>query len=90
MVKTLTKIPFSGIVKPQSSIANHQGGESVLWCNVEFSNRLVVPGEVIEATINKVLQMMKSELPEEAQTYEVYNYILEHCKEEIGGKKIIL
>lgn len=62
----------------------------MLWCNVEFSNRLVVPGEVIEATINKVLQMMKSELPEEAQTYEVYNYILEQCKEEIGGKKIIL
>lgn len=59
-------------------------------CNIEFSNRLVVSGEVLEAASNKVLEIIKSELPEEAQIYEVYSYILKQCKEKIGGKKIIL
>ena len=32
-------------------------------CNIEFSNRLVVSGEVLEAASNKVLEIIKSELP---------------------------
>lgn len=62
----------------------------MFWSNVEFSNRLIVSGEVLEAASNKALQIIGSELPEEAQTYEVYSYILKQCREKIGGKKIIL
>ena len=38
---------------------------------IYFGNGISVSEEVLEKTVEEILQTIKSELPEEAQTYEV-------------------
>ena len=38
---------------------------------ISFGNGISVSEEVLEKTVEEILQTIKSELPEEAQTYEV-------------------
>ena len=41
----------------------------------------------IENCIDKILETLKNELPEEAHTYEVYNHCLLKAEERIKTKK---
>lgn len=41
----------------------------------------------IEHCIDKILETLKNELPEEAHTYEVYNHCLLKAEERIKTKK---
>ena len=50
---------------------------------ISFGNDISVPEEVLEKTVEDILQTIKSELPEEAQTYEVYESILCRCKDRL-------
>ena len=49
---------------------------------ISFGNDISVPEDI--------LQTIKSELPEEAQTYEVYESILCRCKDRLQSGRIVL
>lgn len=58
----------------------------------EFGTLLSGDGEIyslsdIEKCIDKILETLKKELPEEAHTYEVYNHCLMKAEERIKTKK---
>ena len=55
-----------------------------------FGNGVSISEDAMERTAKKVLQTIKSELPEEAQTYEVYEAILRRCKDRLQSGKIVL
>ena len=57
---------------------------------ISFGNDISVPEEVLEKTVEDILQTIKSELPEEAQTYEVYEFILCRCKDRLQSGRIVL
>lgn len=57
---------------------------------ISFGNDISVPEEVLEKTVEDILQTIKSELPEEAQTYEVYESILCRCKDRLQSGRIVL
>lgn len=50
--------------------------------------RLLV--DEIDDCAKKMIEVMKKELPKEAQTYECCSYIISRCKDLIGGKNIQL
>ena len=56
---------------------------------ISFGNDISVPEEVLEKTVEDILQTIKSELPE-AQTYEVYESILCRCKDRLQSGRIVL
>ena len=57
---------------------------------ISFGNDISVPEEVLEKTVEDILQTIKSELPEEAQTYEGYESILCRCKDRLQSGRIVL
>ena len=57
---------------------------------ISVGNDISVPEEVLEITVEDILQTIKSELPEEAQTYEVYESILCRCKDRLQSGRIVL
>ena len=57
---------------------------------ISFGNDISVPEEVLEKTVEDILQTIKSELPEEAQTYEDYESILCRCKDRLQSGRIVL
>lgn len=57
---------------------------------IYFRNGVSISEDAMEKTAEKVLQTIKSELPEEAQTYEVYEAILCRCKDRLQSGKIVL
>ena len=57
---------------------------------ISFGNDISVPEEVLEKTVEDILQTIKSELPVEAQTYEVYESILCRCKDRLQSGRIVL
>lgn len=58
--------------------------------NIQFSNGMVLSDLIISTVCNRVLDEIKKELPAEVRTYEVCNYILECCKENLKQKQILL
>mgnify|MGYP000002690590 FL=1 len=57
---------------------------------ISFGNGISVSEEVLEKTVEEILQTIKSELPEEAQTYEVYESVLCRCKDRLKSGRIVL
>ena len=37
-----------------------------------------------------ILKTIESELPTEGHSHEAYSYVLDRCKEQLDGKKIVL
>ena len=57
---------------------------------MQFSNGIVLNGELISRICSKVLKEIENGLPEEARIYEVYVNIIDICKETLQEKKIVL
>lgn len=57
---------------------------------IGFSNGVVLNGKLISQACSKALKAIESELPEEARFYEIYDFIIDTCKQELKEKKIIL
>ena len=57
---------------------------------IAFENGVSLSSEKIGKTAEKALQTIKSELPEDAQTYEIYEMILSKCKDKLQGALITL
>ncbi|RHV69811.1 hypothetical protein DXB18_01125 [Clostridium sp. OM02-18AC] len=57
---------------------------------ISFGNGISVSEEVLEKTVEEILQTIKSELPEEAQTYEVCETVLCRCKDRLQSGRIVL
>ena len=58
----------------------------------EFGTLLSGDGEIyrfcdIEKCVDKILETLKKELPEEAHTYEIYNHCLLKAEDRIKTKK---
>ena len=51
---------------------------------------VVVSEEVMEKTVEEVLRTIKSELPEEAQTYWICESILCRCNDRLRSGRIML
>ncbi len=54
------------------------------------SKETVLKKSDISKICNKVVDAVKNELPEEAQTIEVFNYILEESKKMLHSKTVKL
>ncbi len=57
---------------------------------IYFGNGISVSEEVLEKTVEEILQTIKSELSEEAQTYEVCETVLCRCKDRLQSGRIVL
>ncbi len=58
--------------------------------NVESLSGVIIEERIIDAAAEKAVQAMMSELPEEAQTYDVLMYVAKRTKEKIKGSKILI
>ena len=54
---------------------------------IVLMNGTVLNEQLVRMLVNSVLQTIKKELPEEAQTYEGYKAILEQAKERLEELK---
>ena len=54
---------------------------------IVLMNGTVLNEQLVRMIVNSVLQTIKKELPEEAQTYEGYKAILEQAKERLEELK---
>lgn len=57
---------------------------------VVFSNEISLNGKLVFQACSKALKAIESELPEEARSYEIYDFIIDTCKQKLKEKKIIL
>lgn len=64
--------------------------ESISVSGIEFNSGIFLKHEEIKATSKKVLEIIKKELPEEAQTFETYKFILENVIETLKNTKFEL
>lgn len=55
-----------------------------------FDSGFTIESEKICAVCNSVIETLKKELPEEAQSREVIDYVLEECSELLKGKQLKL
>ena len=57
---------------------------------IYFGNGISVSEEVLEKTVEEILQTIKSELPAEAQTYDVCETVLCRGKARLQSGRIVL
>lgn len=57
---------------------------------LRFSRGVTVPSEKIELACDHALLAIENELPEEAHSYEIYNYVISQCEKLLQEKEIIL
>lgn len=57
---------------------------------IKVDGRTVMEGDVIQKVVNEIIKTIKEELPEENQTLENINYIMEKAKNEIKAKELKL
>ncbi len=55
-----------------------------------FNDGQSVGSEKIDSCIEEIFKTLKKELPQELQTYEVIEFLLEEAKENLKLKNIIL
>lgn len=55
-----------------------------------FNNGLSMDSEKINLCIEEIFKTLKKELPQELQTYEVIEFLLEAAKENLKFKNVIL
>ena len=58
--------------------------------SMRFNNGCVLDGSVIYKACSKALRAIENELPEEARSVEVYETIIDKCKEALREKRITL
>lgn len=58
--------------------------------SVSFSSGLILEEETIYKACLKALEAIENELPEEARFFEVYNRVIDDCKDVLKEKKVIL
>jgi hypothetical protein len=57
---------------------------------LNFGNNIVLSDSVMTNACNKVLEVIENELPDEAHSHEIYDYVIDMCKEVLKTKKVIL
>lgn len=57
---------------------------------ITFESGASLSEEKLKTAARKALGVIRSELPDEVQTYEAYEAVLENCKGMIRGSHIIL
>lgn len=57
---------------------------------IKVDGRTVMEGYVIQKVVDEIIKTIKEELPEENQTLENINYIIEKAKNEIRTKELKL
>lgn len=70
-----------------------KGDENVLEIIEQFRDHhesVYLEQNKVDSIVENVLRTIKDELPEEAQTVEVFNYITDEVKEKLKGKRIVL
>lgn len=56
----------------------------------DYLNGVSISEKETDRVVNKVIETLKTELPEEAQCYAVVDAILDDVKQKIKCKKIVL
>lgn len=55
-----------------------------------FNNGLSMDSEKINSCIEEIFKTLKKELPQELQTYEVIEFLLEEAKDNLKLRNVIL
>lgn len=55
-----------------------------------FENGFILEWQKIDSTVEAVFKTLKNELPKQAQTYEIAEFLLKKCKERLQTKNICL
>ena len=56
----------------------------------DYPESVYLERKKVNSIVENVIRTIREELPEEAQTVEVLNYITEAVKERLKGKRIVL
>lgn len=57
---------------------------------ISFGKEVRIKQSTIDIVCESVLKTIESELPEEAHSHQVYEFILSECKDLLNTKKVIL
>ncbi len=57
---------------------------------ISFSNEVCIKQSTINIVCESVLKTIESELPDEAHSHQVYEFILSECKDLLNAKKVVL
>lgn len=60
------------------------------WADAKNRNNVTLEQRVIDKVVADALQTIKNGLPEEAQTVEILQYVIDEMVLEVKGKKIQL
>lgn len=60
------------------------------WADAKNRNNVTLEQRVIDKVVADALQTIKNGLPEEAQTVEILQYVIDEMMLEVKGKKIQL
>ena len=60
------------------------------WADAKNRNNVTLEQRVIDKVVADALQTIKNGLPEEAQTAEILQYVIDEMVLEVKGKKIQL
>ncbi len=60
------------------------------WADAKNRNNVTLEQRVIDKVVADALQTIKNGLPEEAQTVEILQYVIDEMMVEVKGKKIQL
>lgn len=60
------------------------------WADAKNRNNVTLEQKVIDKVVADALQTIKNGLPEEAQTVEILQYVIDEMVLEVKGKKIQL
>lgn len=57
---------------------------------IKFSNGVIVKEEMLNKAAESALSTIEKELPLEALSYEIYQYVINICTDRLKQKKIVL
>lgn len=57
---------------------------------VKFSNNVIVKEEILDKASDCALSAIEKELPEEALSYETYEFVISKCLDKLKQKRIVL
>ncbi|MFP3154434.1 hypothetical protein LQZ18_08395 [Lachnospiraceae bacterium ZAX-1] len=67
--------------------------KEMVWTTIyghKFENDFFLSNKELVEIRNKILELLKNELPEESRIYETYAWILQDCKEKLQLGKMDL
>lgn len=80
----------TAVLQAETLLDRMQGKSNIIQNDFEPANTTYLDEDKVNLVVESVIETIKKGLPEEAQTVEVMEYIVDQIKETLKGKRIAL